>query len=130
MRNENLVEEWLAYAKMDLETALHLHSSMVPEPLEIVCYHCQQYAEKTLKAMLIGFGLPVSRTHDLGLLASQLEPHLEVPEDILDACDNLSPYGVKVRYPREILIEDVHVKGALHDAGVIREWSNSVLSRE
>ena len=72
MNNEMLVKEWLTYAKMDYDTAVHLHENMVPEPLEIVCYHCQQFAEKILKALLLEANLPLSKTHDLGILVSQL----------------------------------------------------------
>ena len=123
MNNEVLVKEWLTYAKMDYDTAVYLHENMVPEPLEIVCYHCQQFAEKTLKALLLESNLPLSKTHDLGILVSQLGEHQEIPDDVLDACDRLSPYGVKVRYPRELFIEEQHVKQAIADTRFIRQWS-------
>ena len=128
MKNEALVKEWIDYANTDFDTAMYLHQNMIPEPLEIVCYHCQQFGEKILKAMLIMEGFPVAKTHDLGVLAAQLEEKMEIPEYVLDACDNLSPYGVKVRYPRELLVEDHHVKQAVRDAEIIKQWSADLLN--
>lgn len=36
------VAEWLRFVKMDQNTACHLFESMHPQPLEIICFHCQQ----------------------------------------------------------------------------------------
>ena len=130
MNDEFLVKEWLEYAKMDFDTAVHLHQTMVPEPLEIVCYHCQQFVEKTLKAMLIAKGFPVAKTHDLGILAAQLAETIDVPEEVLDACDNLSPYGVKVRYPRELFVEKHHAQEAVREAKVVQNWAAVVIHKK
>ena len=40
--------EWLDFAYMDLSAAEHL-LTMRPLPVEIICYHCEQAAEKFLK---------------------------------------------------------------------------------
>ena len=42
------VAEWLRFVKMDQNTACHLFESMHPQPLEIICFHCQQAAEKAI----------------------------------------------------------------------------------
>ena len=45
-------KEWLEFAAMDLTP----HSSLLgmrPVPVEIICYHCEQAAEKLLKAVLV-----------------------------------------------------------------------------
>ena len=47
------VNEWIIFSDRDLKTARHIYDTMQPVPLEIVCYHCQQSAEKALKAFLI-----------------------------------------------------------------------------
>ena len=47
-----IVEEWLRFANNDLE-AVRILSSHHPMQLEIICYHCQQAAEKALKAYLL-----------------------------------------------------------------------------
>ena len=47
------VKQWLDYAAQDLGVAWHLFENYHPKPLEIVCYHCQQSAEKAIKAATI-----------------------------------------------------------------------------
>ena len=46
--------EWLDFAYMDLSAAEHL-LTMRPLPVEIICYHCEQAAEKFLKATRVYF---------------------------------------------------------------------------
>jgi len=53
MSNFKEISEWLNIANMDLTTSEFLYNNMKPVPYEIICYHCQQSAEKFLKAFLI-----------------------------------------------------------------------------
>lgn len=110
---------------MDFDTALHLYEHMIPKPLEIICYHCQQFAEKILKASLILYEHDIPKTHDLGMLMETLKEHISVPKDVMEACDNLTTYGVIVRYPLEIHIEAHHAEEAIRDARRIRQWIES-----
>ncbi|MDR3584168.1 MAG: HEPN domain-containing protein [Desulfosporosinus sp.] len=41
----NIVKEWLDFASKDISSAKYL-LDMRPVPLEIICYHCEQAAEK------------------------------------------------------------------------------------
>ena len=41
-----------------------------------------------------------------------LQEYTEVDEKYLEMCDDLTPYGVKIRYPQELFIEEYHVKKA------------------
>ena len=102
MKNEKTLKEWMEFARMDFLTAKHLHEYMHPKPLEIICYHCQQAIEKLLKGVLISRGVTIKKTHDLGLLAEMLQEYTEVDEKYLEICDDLTPYGVKIRYPQEL----------------------------
>ena len=52
MSEKNLSSEWLEMAEMDLGAAEYL-LGMRPIPIEIICYHCEQAAEKLLKGALI-----------------------------------------------------------------------------
>ena len=45
-------KEWFTYAERDFLTAEHLAKTLYPIPIEIVCYHCQQSAEKFLKGFI------------------------------------------------------------------------------
>ncbi|HBQ65195.1 MAG TPA: hypothetical protein DD727_09850 [Clostridiales bacterium] len=42
-----IFREWLEYARKDLDAAKYL-ATMDPKPIEIICYHCQQSAEKVI----------------------------------------------------------------------------------
>jgi len=50
--NHDLIAEWFHYSDMDLASAEHLQT-MHPQPFEIICFLCQQSAEKNLKGYLI-----------------------------------------------------------------------------
>ena len=44
---ESTIKEWLRFVEMDRSTAQHLFNTMHPQPLEIICFHCQQAVEKS-----------------------------------------------------------------------------------
>ena len=115
---------------MDFLTAKHLHEYMHPKPLEIICYHCQQAIEKLLKGVLISKGVTIKKTHDLGLLAEMLKEYTEADEKYLEMCDDLTPYGVKIRYPQELFIEEYHVKKALEETQELYDWLLTLLQVE
>lgn len=64
MDNQDVAREWFNIADLDLSAAEFLQK-MNPIPVEIICYHCQQSAEKYLKGFLALNGEEVKRTHDL-----------------------------------------------------------------
>ena len=51
MNNREIANEWFSYEENDLNSAKFL-LNMYPKPLEIICNHCQQSAEKYLKGFL------------------------------------------------------------------------------
>ena len=57
MDNNKIYNEWFEFAKF----LMNMH----PRPIEIICYHCEQSAEKYLKGYLIKAGNKIERTHDL-----------------------------------------------------------------
>lgn len=107
---------------MDYKTAIFLFKTMYPKPLEIICYHCQQAVEKLLKGLLISNNKAIQKTHDLGILIALLQEVYDIPEEILDICDNLTPYGVKSRYPQELFVEEHHAKKAINEMKELFEW--------
>ena len=130
MKNEKTLKEWMEFARMDFLAAKHLYEHMYPKPLEIICYHCQQAIEKLLKGVLISRGVTIKKTHDLGLLAEMLQEYTEVDEKYLEMCDDLTPYGVKIRYPQELFIEEYHVKKALEETQELYDWLLTLLQAE
>ena len=95
-----LAEQWVAKAKNDL---LNADNNLAAEeiPFDTVCFHCQQAAEKLLKAYLIAHGRPYPFTHDLLLLLEQILVLDSKAEKLRDALAVLMPYAVEIRYPDE-----------------------------
>lgn len=127
MKNESDVKEWIRYADMDVISANHLNEIQYPKPMEIICYHCQQAAEKMLKALILAYDGELQKTHDLSLLADELSECVTFSENILNSADALTPYAVKIRYPQELNIEEYHVAKALSDMKTIYDFvSNKI----
>ena len=68
MSVENNPIEWVRIAELDLSSAHHLFKTHHPNPLEIVCFHSQQAAEKVLKCFLVMQNIDFPKTHDLNEL--------------------------------------------------------------
>ncbi|RMI06727.1 MAG: HEPN domain-containing protein [Calditrichaeota bacterium] len=101
MQNREEVKEWLKKAEADFEGALQLARRRKNPLPDLICFHCQQAAEKYLKAFLVMNEVPFPKTHDLLLLltlARGFEPRLELYRDLLDL---LNPYSIQYRYPGE-----------------------------
>ncbi len=96
-----LANQWIKKAKNDLLNAdNNLKSTEVP--YDTVCFHCQQAAEKLLKAYLSYYEEITPRTHDLlALLESILKIQNSVYSlrEIKDYLVILNPYAVEIRYP-------------------------------
>ena len=122
---EQQVKQWLDYAAEDLGVAKHLFENYHPKPLEIVCYHCQQSAEKAIKAVIVALQCPggIPKSHDLSFLLNQIHNHISVPEAIGDEADTLTPYGTMTRYPSELTVEEHHAKQAIASAQLILNWA-------
>jgi HEPN domain-containing protein len=91
---------WLNKSRKDLrraETALTLD----PPDTEDCLFHCQQAAEKSLKAFLVWRDQPFRKTHDLVELTRQcmdLEPALS---DVTRGLGPLTRFAWEFRYPGE-----------------------------
>ena len=66
---------------------------------DLVCFHCQQAAEKYLKALLLELGLPPPRTHNLQQLLTLLLPHVATLKSLRRSLVTLSRFAVEYRYP-------------------------------
>jgi HEPN domain-containing protein len=93
-----MTREWVRKAEEDYVVARR--SSRGKTPLhDVVCFHCQQCAEKYLKALLVELGLPVPKTHDLDDLLSLLLPHHRTLRPVRRGLGFLTPFAVNARYP-------------------------------
>jgi HEPN domain-containing protein len=66
-----------------------------------VCFHCQQCAEKYLKALLQEAGLFIPKIHDCETLLDLLPPQYASLSRFTRGLAILSEYSVAVRYPGE-----------------------------
>ena len=125
MNNE--VMQWLDFANTDLNVAKHLDNSFFPKPLEIICYHCQQAAEKAIKALIISRGAAggMPQKHDLSFLLGQLRNTLDIPDRYYDIADSLTPYGVRVRYPGEMEVTEKNAADAIRASESLLLWIKS-----
>lgn len=64
-----------------------------------VCFHCQQCAEKYLKALLEELALAIPRTHNLVTLLAILTPTHPTLRSLRRGLDILTRYAVDTRYP-------------------------------
>jgi len=99
------VAAWTQKAARDLEAAQILAAQASPLR-DVVAYHCQQAAEKSLKAYLTWHDRPFAKTH---VLSELVEEAAEVDAGfaaLLDEAEELSPMAWRYRYPGDLLEPD------------------------
>jgi len=122
MSDIKLIYEWLKYSQNDLISAKHLYEDLHPKQTEIACYLSQQCAEKALKGYIIYKDTEPPKTHNLVELCQICANYDNSFEELLDACADLTPYGVAVRYPNELAVDDVITKLAIGKAQSIYDF--------
>jgi HEPN domain-containing protein len=120
MDNEDVAKEWFKIAEADLSSAEFLQN-MQSVPTEIICYHCQQSAEKYLKGFLALNSEEIKRTHDLVILNKECRKYDEDFEAIEEDCLMLTDYGVNIRYPFPMDINESDIKVALQSTRKIKD---------
>ncbi|GAB4460735.1 MAG: hypothetical protein OHK0029_25090 [Armatimonadaceae bacterium] len=96
-----LTLEWIDKAEGDFATSEREVVVTDKPNYDAVCFHCQQCAEKYLKAVLQEAGIPFPRTHDLSVLLTlilPLKPQWQFLQPLLNL---LTDYAVQYRYPGE-----------------------------
>lgn len=92
---------WLAKALHDLRSGEWLLAR--PDPLcDAAGFHCQQVAEKALKAYLTWRDEPFEKTHSLVALVAKCLPFDVSFEALRAAATTLTPYAVASRYPGDL----------------------------
>src|SRR5258707_11816593 len=90
--------QWVLKAEEDIQVARSL-AAMAKPKRDATCFHCQQSAEKYLKALLQELGLVVPKTHDLEGLLDLLLPHAATLATFRRTLRSLTRHAVDVRYP-------------------------------
>ena len=93
---------WIEKAKNDMDVVAR---SLIPNPnqnLEAAAYHCQQAAEKAIKALLVLLGIAVPRGagkgHDLRAISAAI-PSTHALRDSASALAPLTPWATAFRNP-------------------------------
>ncbi len=98
-----LLRQWLDKADLDMRVALYVAGEAAEKHGfgPILGFHCQQAAEKYLKAALTRADIGFPKTHDLQFLLELAEPILG--SQVLSPSDAswLTTFGVEIRYPSD-----------------------------
>ena len=117
--------DWMRFAHGDLEAACRpLGPGGVRETLT---FHAQQAAEKSIKAVLIHYGVPFPRSHSMEHLMGLIPPEVPRPACLL-ASVALTPYATVFRYPGggESVSEE-QCSEAARLAEAVVAWAESVI---
>ena len=91
--------EWVAKSEEDWNMARQLNRQRKDPSYSGVCFHCQQSAEKYLKAYLIENNAPFARTHDLLVLHQLIVQVQPTWQGLQLPLLSLNPFAVAYRYP-------------------------------
>ena len=117
--------EWVRKAEADFQGARRLAGAH--EPLhDLVAFHCQQSAEKYLKALLEELGQPLPKTHALDDLLVRLLPWHGSLASVRRGLLFLTDFAVDVRYPGTGTSKR-EAGSALRWASRVRDASRSLL---
>lgn len=94
----DLARSWMLKAGSDLRAARACLAAGSPDT---ACFHCQQTAEKSLKAHLIFHGINFPFTHDLGRLIALCAQKDAGFHALLADATSLNPYAAEMRYDDE-----------------------------
>jgi len=99
MSDPKLVAEWMQKAEGDFQTATRMMRWRKKPQLDSVCYHCQQCAEKYVKAFLLQHDVAFPWIHNLpklNELCMKVDGSFGLISDLLET---LNPFEAETRYP-------------------------------
>lgn len=118
--NGDVAKGWLAKAESDLAAADACLNANVA--FDATCFHCQQAAEKFLKAWLVRQELPFPFVHDLEKLLDLCLPSDASFESLRSQARMLTPFAVQIRYPAESWPTRADADLALEAAQAVRRF--------
>jgi HEPN domain-containing protein len=120
---------WFEFAEDNLDSAKTL-MKYNPRDINTICYLSQQSVEKNLKGYLVNNGIDKPPyTHDLSKLKEMCEDFDQDFSKMSDQCDRLNPYGVQIRYPDEIEVEESDAHQAIADAEAVNTFEPIIAAR-
>ncbi|MFW6235085.1 MAG: HEPN domain-containing protein, partial [Spirochaetota bacterium] len=94
--------QWITSAERDRD-AVQILLAARRQPYEIVAYHCQQCAEKYLKAVFVQFDRKPPFIHDLVQLCRGIDSYCPEIATVESECERLTPFGTVTRYPGSVM---------------------------
>jgi HEPN domain-containing protein len=128
MDRDKELEQWFSVAGDDLRSAEYLATMHYPRPEGIICFHCQQSAEKYLKGFLFKNNIEFPKIYDLMKLLELCEGVNARFTTILLKCNSLNRYSVIPRYPDEPEITPEDTNNAIQFAKDIKDFVMTVKS--
>jgi HEPN domain-containing protein len=121
---------WLIKARQDLDASAWLLES--PQALYgVVGFHCQQAAEKSLKAYLTWHEQVFEKTHSLVALVGMCLQFSNDFDSLRAAATTLTPFAVTTRYPGDLPdISAQEAREAVEMARQLWEFVQARLPRE
>ncbi len=89
--------------------------------LDTVCFHAQQAAEKSIKAILALHDIEYPWKHDLAELLELAKPLAPELEPLSDATIAMTPYAVESRYSRTFRPPEDEARAKIETAGHVYE---------
>ena len=97
----SIVRQWTAKADIDYRTAQRLLRDEDPIR-ESIAFHCQQAAEKYLKAFLVWRQVEFPKTHSIAQLLDVIASVAPALAASLADVVSLTPFGAEIRYPGDL----------------------------
>ena len=120
----NFYKKWINKANKDLEIAKLIFDSQPKTFSDIVCFHCQQAAEKYLKGLLTSLSIEFKKTHNLIYLLDLLSKEINIEDKHYEKAEILEDYAVEARYPmpEENVIKKEEAETAYNIAQEFKEF--------
>jgi HEPN domain-containing protein len=128
MGKMDILQQWLDKGNDDLRSADYLSTMHYPTPDEVICYLCQQSAEKYLKAFIFIHDIEPEKTHDLEELLKICKKFDEKFSVLLPKSHILNKYSILPRYPNDLGITNEDTKNAINCAKDIQEFVIKIIN--
>jgi HEPN domain-containing protein len=120
---------WFEFAADDLDSA-NILAEYGSRKANAVCYHAHQSAEKNLKGYLVASGVETPpKIHDLRELCYLCAEHDKAFTAMVPHCTALNVYGVRVKYPDEMEVDERKARQAIADAQAIQSFEPIAATR-
>jgi len=127
MHDPDEVKLWIKRAEHDFKGAIEFSHRREGFARKMVCFHCQQVAEKYLKAFLVLHETAFPKVHDLRRLlhlCTKFEPTLKSHRDSFEL---LRPYSVHFEEPIDEAEAGLAVETVTNIRNILRDFFPSEL---